>query len=176
MKLRQVIGEQPGAARGRLRQRSAGLEMRAGAGEAARLAEYRVLVRRWNSVQTRDVTECPVMQQRVLLGIVVEVALPVEPRVEFRRGIAALAKTPAQIMLERVDPGRGDVRIGGEVVPGVEFGQGRDGAAQPTVEEVAQQRLARRGGVARAVPQQVEMRRGGCRPRPRQTGGNAATG
>jgi hypothetical protein len=158
VELRQVVGEQLDAARGALGQRAELLEVGARAGEALHLARDAGLVLRHPAVHAGLVAVRDPVGERVLRHIAAQVALHVEAHVELGRGVAPLAPAVEPEMLERIDAGGGDVRVVLQVVADVEL-QDRAEAPGGAVRQVVRQRpLARRDGVALAVPGRVEER------------------
>ena len=102
-------------------------------------------------------TIAQVMQQRVLRLVVLQIALAVVAHIEVRRGIARLAESLVQEVLERIDAGRRHVVIGRGVPGGIEFRQRADPAGAAMRQEMAQDAVAGLDPVQMPVPWQVEM-------------------
>ena len=86
-------------------------------------------------------------------------ALPAA-RVEAGAGRAALAEAADQVVLHRVHPGGGHVRVLAQVEGGVELRDGADLAGVAVAQEVGEAERAGRDTVALAVPGGVEMQHG----------------
>ncbi len=96
------------------------------------------------------------MDNRVCVGLAAKPAAGVEARVEAGGGLAVLAIAEMQIVQERVHARLGDVGIGVQVVGRVEF-RDRTERAEATFEIMRERPL---GGIGRAIPVDVEQRRG----------------
>ena len=156
VELRQVVGQHPRPPARRVRQRPPGLEQRSGLGVAAHLARHRGLAGRQAGVHPRAVAVRHVVQQRVALGLAAQVALPVEGGVEAGERAPRLAEALHHVVLERVEPGGGDIRIRLQVERAVELGHGAVRAARAVQQVVAQRRHAGRHLVGAAIPGRIE--------------------
>ena len=156
MELRQVIGEHFRAPHRAPRQCVKILEVRPGPGEFLHLLEHPGVGRRRFRVQLQPMPVLPVMQQRVLPGVAIQVAAQVEFGIELGRGIAPLAVAIQQIMLERIDPGRRDVV---DTWPGRSCGKFRqraDTAAGAMPQVMRQQRQPGLRAMLGGVPGKLE--------------------
>ena len=160
VELRQVERQHHGPGGGAGRQRLDRLEQRTRRGVAPHLARDVGVAHGPHRDHAGVVPVQAVVQQRVGLRPVLQVALPVERPVEPGRRRPPLVGAADQVVLERVHPGDHHIRRLAAVVDDIELRDGADGAAQAVQQEVLQAELARRHVVLGAVPVRVEVRDG----------------
>ena len=159
VELRQIEGQHLRPPDRAGRQGFGGFEIRAGAAEAADFLEHVGRGGRRARVQAECVAMAAVVDQRVLAGDAVEIAVDIVARVEAGRGVAALAEAVEQIMLERIDAGGRHVGVAGEIEGGVELRQRADLPRAPAVEKMGEQATPGLRRVLGRVPGEVEILR-----------------
>jgi hypothetical protein len=139
------------------RNRTQFLEMCTGLGEAFDLCGDRRLILRRHGKNAILVSVREEVQQRILIRSLFEITTSVEFRVEFRGGIAALLVAVKHEMLERIDPGRGDVGVGLKIVLSVEL-RDRTVRSDAILQIMGKGAFADGNLVFLAVPDRLEVR------------------
>ena len=128
VELRQVIGQQLDLPDRRGRQRQRFLILGRRLGIALDLARYRGLVIGHAAVHAGLALVQHVVLERIVAQVAAQVALGIEPDIEFGRGVAPLPVAEIIEVQERVHPRRRHVRVVPAIILGVEVGKRTDRA------------------------------------------------
>ena len=154
VKLREIVGEDDCVWGSSPRARLEPFEERAG----ARLPSHEVEGGRSATRRLDGSTltlPFPEIGDGICPAIVAEMTICVKPRVEVGGGFAEFAKPEVHIVQERIHARLSDVRIGPQIIFGVELGNRTERAK--AIREIMQKRLV--GLVGACVPARIEQRR-----------------